>query len=238
MKSLTLLTTSTTILNLFRNMGGETLTPLKEPGDSPSQPDAALLIQLHAAEYQALTARATYFITIMAGIWPLMILYLAVVAQVVKSSNASFSESLKVILSTPTFVRAAFVWGNLFVLQLMLLIYSQFLLEQYGIVLYLETGIRPLLRRLVGDAQFWRYEEFQKQLSRKISTYWEPTCPVAVGIVLLVILWFLRPMTMIDWLGFGLNFLVFFCLGWITFRIIQTRRQWYRSYAQVTILAK
>ncbi len=73
----------------------------------------------------------------MAGIWPLMILYLAVVAQVVKSSNTSFTESLKVILSTPTFVRAGFVWGNLVVLQLMLLIYSQFLLEQYGIVLYL-----------------------------------------------------------------------------------------------------
>lgn len=98
--------------------------------------------------------------------------------------------------------------------------------------------MRPLLRGLVGDARFWCYEEFQKQLRRKVSTYWEASCPAAVGVILLVILRFLRPLTMIDWFGLGLNVLVFLCLGWITFKVIKTRRQWYRSYAQTTHVAR
>jgi hypothetical protein len=92
-----------------------TLTPSLPTIPESSTTDTAL-VQLHIAEYQALTTRGTYFITIMAGMFPLFVLYLAVVAQVVKPANAFLTQALVGLLGTPGGVRAAFFWGNFVVL--------------------------------------------------------------------------------------------------------------------------
>src|SRR5258707_1254022 len=130
----------------------------------PSPDAAASLVQLHSAEYEALMTRATYFITIMATIWPLMILFLTLVIGGWKPSGVSLGTALNSLRSRGA-GRSVFVWGNLFVVQIMLLVWAQLLLEQYTIVFYLESDLRRTIQNqeLAGSFQFWNYERFLMQ---------------------------------------------------------------------------
>src|SRR5450631_2924519 len=69
------------------------------------------LSQLHSSEYQALTTRATYFLTLMAGIFPLMGLYLALVVQLWRPSGISLWAAFDALLQYPG-RRAFMLWGN------------------------------------------------------------------------------------------------------------------------------
>lgn len=47
----------------------------------PMPERTTVLIQLHIAEYQALTTRATYFITLMGTVWPVLLIFFGLLVQ-------------------------------------------------------------------------------------------------------------------------------------------------------------
>jgi hypothetical protein len=141
-----------------------------------------LLTQLHSVEYQALTTRATYFITLMAGVFPLIGIYLALVIQLWRPSGISLSVAFDSLLQYQG-RRACLLWGNLLVLQVMLFWWGQFLVEQYKIVLYVETDLRAKLRDLVQDRRFWGYEGFlMRGRNEFFATWWERCAVVGAGL--------------------------------------------------------
>ena len=197
-------------------------TPEPIPVDNPQ-----LLTQLHIAEYQALTTRATYFITIMAGMFPLFILYLAVVSQLIKPANGAFTDAFIRLLTVPTGVRAAFVWGNFFIFQVIVTALEHLLLEQYGIVLYLESRVRPLLQQLVGKGEFWNYEAFQTQ-AKRTSRFGEVANPIVVCVSLLAVIWKLPNFLRSDYVGMTANLFLLAWLIFVTVEVVRTRHEWER----------
>jgi hypothetical protein len=199
------------------------LEPSRQPHPEPGSTDnLQLLTQLHIAEYQALTTRATYFITIMAGIFPLFALYIAIVAQVIKPYNGAFIDALLKLLTAPNGVRAAFLWGNFFVFQMMTNVFEQLLLEQYGIVLYLESKLRPL----VGQHDFWNYERFQFQAKKTVSRFGEIASLLLVSLCLLLAVYNLPHFILWDYIGLGANMLLLAWLTLNTINVVRTRLEW------------
>ena len=196
----------------------------KEDGDSPGPilPDPRL-VQIHTSEYQALTTRATYFISIMASISPVCVVYLGLAAQAVKSPNMSFTQSVAYLLASRDWVRAAFVWGNFAVLQVMVIVYTDLMLEVYGITLYLETRLKPLL--WVGS-DFWLYEKFQAQKQKKLSTHGEWVVTAFDACALFGISLALGRFVYADWIGLLVNVGLWAALCLITRKVVETRHEW------------
>src|SRR5208282_5722960 len=99
----------------------------------PDEPNPQLL-NIHLSEYQALTNKATYFIVISAGLWPVIGLYLTVVATL-WSHFAGNPYGLSGV-----------IWLSAVVVQVTLFVWTNLLWDQYTIVLYIETRLRPLIR--------------------------------------------------------------------------------------------
>lgn len=169
-----------------------------------------LLIQLHVAEYQALTTRATYFITLMSGVWPLVILFIALTGQVWRS-----------------FPRPILLWGSGIALQTMLIFWAQFLIEQYQIVRYVEAQLRPLIQPIVGDALFWQYEPWLAKKRNKGPISWEYSVALGVTLLMIVAIVISLPFSAWDYSGLTIN-LGFLCAVVLkTLTAIKTRRRFF-----------
>lgn len=191
-----------------------------------------ILTQLHSVEYQALTTRATSFITLMAGVFPLMGIYLALVLQLWRPSGISLWAAFDSLLQYPG-RRACLLWGNLIVLQVMLFWWGQFLIEQYKIVLYIETDLRGKLWGVVQDRPFWGYETFLMRGRHEFfATWWERCAVVGAGFGIAIVVGTLCVWPHSTWarwwdsVGVGLN-----CLFWTRLYSLSreasiTRRKW------------
>src|SRR5437868_4189465 len=93
------------------------------------------LIQLHIAEYQALTTRGSYWIILQASLIPIVPIYLALAVEVWKSG---------------TIVREVVIWIAVAGLQLIGIVWGQTLVEGYNVVRYIECYLRPLIDKEVG----------------------------------------------------------------------------------------
>src|SRR5437762_8400043 len=118
----------------------------------------ALMINLHIAEYQALTTRCTYWITMHFALLSVIPIYLTVVAAI------WFSHS--------SIDRRLLFWGSGLMLQTLGWIWMQTQGEQYLAVLYMEQVLRPSIHRLVNEAQFWCYEPYLARMRK--STRFNP----------------------------------------------------------------
>jgi hypothetical protein len=193
----------------------------------PSPGVVASLVQLHSVEYEALMTRATYFITIMATIWPLLILFLTLVIAAWKPTGVSMSMALS-SLRSPGAERTVFVWGNLLVIHVMLIAWAQILLQQYTIVLYLESGLRQTIEKqeLAGRFQFWNYERFLMRRLGTGSTWWELLPAIGLGTTILSLAYVLRPLSKGDYVGVCANTSASLLLFIISGLAIMTRRRW------------
>jgi hypothetical protein len=165
-------------------------------------------LELHIAEYSALMARATNYIALKTSIWPLMAIYLALVAQICKPDNMALDVAFANLLRHPL-QRALLIWGNLLVLELMLKAFSQFMIEQYEIVLYIEKRLRRSLVEKLAVGDFWGYEKFHGRNGLTLfSSLWD----FAVGLgacgvigILCCISW---PLNRFDFAGLAIIFAV------------------------------
>jgi hypothetical protein len=132
------------------------------------------IIQLHAAEYMALTTRVTYVDLFSATVWGLIVAFITIVANSWERIAA----------------RGVLVWTSVIAIQLMLIVISSFMQDHYAIVLYLETDLRRLVVESGIDLEFWSYEKFlAKRRTSAVSTPWEWTIPPLALVPIALALW-------------------------------------------------
>jgi hypothetical protein len=120
------------------------------------------LLQAHVNEYQALTMRNTYWITLQFACWPIMLLFVALVAQLSHLVN-----------------RELLIWGSSIVVQVVVLTWYQAAHEMYSNVIYMETRLRDQMQRLIGAGDFWGYENYLRE-KRGRRPLWSEVYP-AIG---------------------------------------------------------
>lgn len=123
--------------------------------DNPPS-DVQNLSNLHIAEYQALTTRCTYWITLQYALWPILILSLSLFAQM-----DNFIE------------REVIIWCAATVVQVIAIAYYAAMLEHYTAVCYIEQKLRPLVEIACGHRSFWQYEPFLKGRRAQNPILWE-----------------------------------------------------------------
>src|ERR1035437_6076449 len=113
-------------------------------------------VDLHIAEYEALTMRNTYWITLQYAIYALGAAYLGFVVQ---ARN-----------SVPT---GTLIWASLLALQLLAWAMLQTQFEIFANVAYLERHLKPKVQELIGNSPCWEYEVFMAQRRATGFTHFE-----------------------------------------------------------------
>ncbi len=149
----------------------EKIINVKEHDNDSTARYKEIEIQLHLAEYNALTTRCTYFTNIQ------NVLLTAVVIWVTGGLLVSWNHE-------PIFV---FRWGILFGMQVIGIISAQLFYEENKIIRYLESELKPTIIHSIGSDRFWKYQLFvAKQRSNKY-VIWEYSGVIIAAIVVALI---------------------------------------------------
>jgi hypothetical protein len=150
------------------------------PVTESSHGDVALL-NVHVAEYEAMTTRCTYFMALQMGLWPLLLLFWPLLAQL---RGAVPDRSL--------------VWLGLLASQIVLFVYVHLLAEQYLMLVYIENDLRGMVGALIVSKVFWCYERslLKQRYRAGTSTYRLLGYAVIAFITLVIVLQ--RPFTWSD----------------------------------------
>ena len=175
------------------------------------------LINLHIAEYQALTTRASYWIVLQVGLLPIIPIYLAMAAQVWQ-----YGPVLKEIV----------IWSTLAGMQITGIVWAQTVVEQYGLVRYVECYLRPLAEEVVHTKLFWGYEPYLIKRRTIPTSFAEPA--VAVISSALLIITCVSRYSMHSWLklswwdacGFVVNLALLYLLWRRRLEAGEIRREW------------
>lgn len=133
------------------------------------------ILQLHIAEYSALTTRITYWITLQFSIAPV-------------------ATGALILLATtyPLFSLAVMGWAAVVIVDAFLCVYYYTLFEIMSNSQYIECDLAPRIREIVPDALFWQYENYRNR-----SSFYSPRglyIPVIISIgVTLAGLWLRWP---------------------------------------------
>jgi hypothetical protein len=202
----------------MRSSGKEfNMAKLKDRKVDDPQLDGQDLLQVHLAEYQALTNRCSYWITVQVALLPLFLIVIGIVCQV---WGGPIDKRLLTLGSTA-------------IVQLIIMGYLHISLEIYQAVCYMECELRPLLRATVnGSNKFWHYEAFLAQRRRK-GPIWEeyilPLCDL-IGIIFLTVYTF-SSHAVIDYIGLSLNLTLLVLIFTDTWKLVSLRRR----YTQCTL---
>ncbi len=130
------------------------------------------LLQLHIAEYTALTTRNNNWVAIQVGIWTLIILYIT-------AAVAAWTYFAQLKLDYSSYI----VWGSGIVIQLAMAVLYFTVGEIYINVYYIQSKLRPILRNLVAGEPFWGYEEFLAKTSNRNVMDWTATAAVLAALI-------------------------------------------------------
>jgi hypothetical protein len=123
--------------------------------------DVDAIVALHSAEYQALVARSTNWITIQMALWPVMAGLLLLMVEARGKVPDDF-----------------LAWGGSVLILVVMLAYHSASFEQYNNIRYIELVLKPLIRHHVRDPEFWGYEPWL-QSHRGLSPVWWEYLPLA-----------------------------------------------------------
>jgi hypothetical protein len=185
-------------------------SPTPAPRTEDSDPKRTeLLLQLHIAEYQALTTRGTNWLALESGIWVLMVLFLAVLPPI---WNFAPHDLL--------------IWGGFGVLVMMLFVWSNMTYEHYNSVRYIERELRSMITALLGPARFWQYESYIKPTRPKTQPLWFEAAPAFANFVVLggIAIYRYPQHQGREYWEFGVDFLLCSLYAWFTSRMVQVRR--------------
>lgn len=171
--------------------------------------------QLHIAEYQALTTRASYWIILQASLLPVVPIYLALAVDVWRSD---------------VIIREVVVWVTLAGLQLIGILWANVLAEYYAAVKYIECYLRPLIEKVVNTNLFWGYEPYLT-LHRPTKKYWgEFSIPVlSLGVIVTTCYVRYHGYTWRDICGLASNLILFYYLWNKSIKAIRIMREWSSS---------
>ena len=174
------------------------------------------IIQIHIAEYNALTTRSTYFINIQNILLTALIAWIIFVASIWKSNCEN-----------------TLIWILLLGSQLIAIINANFSYEHYTIIKYIEKELKPKISDLINQNWFWNYEIFLKEARSTNMRHYgvillEFLAVVLLGILLIAIIVYLfRKWTNLDSLGLLLNLILFAFIFIQTYKCTKLRlRNW------------
>lgn len=155
-------------------------------------------IDLHIAEYNALTTRVTYFINFQ------NILLTALIAWIIFVASLWDSQFENIIS-----------WGLLLGAQVIGIINAYFTNEYYTIVKYIESDLKPKIVKLIKNESFWGYEPFLIiERGKKNRNNWrlafEFLAVILSGVIIIAIfIYRFHNWIWGDSLGFFLNIILF-----------------------------
>jgi hypothetical protein len=130
------------------------------------------------------------------------------------------------------------IWGCALLVQVSLLVWAQFLFEQYSIVRYIETELRKKVEPLVGSVQIWQYELFLARSRGKASAWWEYATPLgvlAVFVVAVTLRWQYKSIW--DYWGAGANLALIFLQAFRAANVVRARRKWEKADSKLLALS-
>jgi hypothetical protein len=158
-------------------------------GDSRTRRRASGALDVHLAEYEALTSRCTSWLTLMVPIWAVLATFLTVIAAFWNS----FPDHI------------ALLWSLGVGSQLVILMWFQTIEEQYRAIFYVQRQLRPRVEKIVGISGFWTYESYSAGRDDHLSWWGEWFSPPIFVCLLLafgIVRWPLHP---IDYAGLSVN---------------------------------
>ncbi len=178
------------------------------------EPNSAALIQLHIAEYEALTTRASYWMVMQFGL-----LSAAPAIPVLGYYLHQVWSSAK--------VKTMVGWTTVAVLQLVAMLWANMMLEQFALVKYIECHLRPQIELLSGSSNFWLYEPYLVR-HRPINPTWGNYSMAGATAVVLIVFVLVRFSEFSQWdcLGLVINLGCLFILYLMSKRIGMIQRAW------------
>jgi hypothetical protein len=99
------------------------------------------LLDLHIAEYNAITTRGTSFLNLQATLWPMLVFSLTLIG-----------------IAGPHFPPPLVAWGSCLVVDMSMYGMLGFFHEHYLGIQYIEGELRDAIKDLVDDGNVWQYE--------------------------------------------------------------------------------
>jgi hypothetical protein len=180
------------------------------------------LLSVYVAEYNALTARGTTFITLGVAVCSIIPLYLA------------FVGAMWPYVTSKPHGMSILVWASLLVIQVVFLFAVQLQDEQYKIILYIETVLRRRVRKMLESDNFWEYEGFLRAQRSPLpgATWWEHSASLGTLIIVIIVVMtfrYLTPFSKWDAMGVGLDLLPTIFLFIKSKDAAKSRRKWQRA---------
>jgi hypothetical protein len=140
---------------------------------------SSYLIQLQIAEYNALTTRNTYLITLQYSLLPVLLIYVPLLIAL----RHQFKTPIK---------RTILLWGGFAGALLLAHLWAEDLWQQFNNIRYIEDKLRPEVTVMVGNPGIWCYEPFLNHQRGDSFQWWEWATPVVAAAVFILLVVYRR----------------------------------------------
>jgi hypothetical protein len=170
--------------------------------------DKDLLAQFHIAEYNAVMARLTNWVTLQNSQWAVLLIFLALIAHL--HNTFPYPQLL--------------AWGSGLVAECVCIFWYVMFQEACWSREYVEKTLRPKIAPLVHNRPFWNYEAYVagKRGTGFVGREWMAAI-LALLAVGGVTLWRRQWWNQMDYLGLVLASIVFIVLLFLAIRTVRTR---------------
>ena len=166
-----------------------------------------LTVQLHIAEYTALTTKATYIQSIQAVFFAALVTGIATMLSNIDSKVPLYK------------------WGFIFGIQGLAIIIAWNMYEHYRIVRYIEQELRQHLLKLKFEKEVWAYETFlygERKRNKFIAA--ELLAPLTYLTLIVVCVCFYFPKAYLDWIGYSITIGLFLTYCTIMSKVYNLRK--------------
>jgi hypothetical protein len=194
------------------------LALLRASPDDSVEAGRAALLQGHLAEYQAITLRNTYWLTLQYALFPILGAGLAVLAQMwdhFDKNPAIFTQAHRIT-----------VWLAVTIINVVIIAHTEVGWESYNNVVYLENHLRPKITKLLRDMDILGYESYLREQRGRGPKWWEIPGPIVSFALLLgglALFGFVYPLSPVEWAALPVNFFLAIMIAKVTFKMVRRR---------------
>ncbi|HEX3551888.1 MAG TPA: hypothetical protein VIA62_01500 [Thermoanaerobaculia bacterium] len=199
-------------------------TPPPLTGGGDNQQDRNSLLQTHLAEYQAITTRNTYWLTLQYSLFPILGAAIAVLAQMWNQFDKNPALS--------TQAHRIIIWLAVAIINVIIIAHTEVGWESYNNVVYLENCLRPRIVYLLRDIDEERksaalgYETYLKRQRGGGPKWWEVPVPIVSAALLvggIILFGLLYPWTPVEWVAVPINTGLLALVTKVTLKMIRRR---------------
>ncbi len=182
-----------------------------EPQEPP-RASADALVHAYLAEYQALTTRCTYLITMQYAFWPVAFGLFAFLSPLWDKHSHYWLE-----------------WGGILLGELLAIGFYVTSCELYTHTLYIETQLKPTVMRLTADRSLWQWEPWLASRPGRRPEWWECWITVCVALAIGCMGFVRYPWAQIDWAGFFVSGSAFTFILRLNVMLVSLRHQFSKA---------